>query len=201
MHSCSPTLQELRSFCNVSSINTIVGHLNVIERKGYILRRKNSKRNIEIRENTSPSSNNWTVVIPVKASVGCDDLSIFTDEKHDEMIHVDSSLVGGKGDVVAVRAVGNSMNDADIHDGDYVLIETTSNIETGDRVAVIIGDMVTVKKLDKQNGFMILRPESTDPKYKPIVVSENFKIAGKVFCTIPGQSRDITEVVYLPSTN
>ncbi len=109
---------------------------------------------------------------------------------------MDRKLVEGKGDVVAVRAVGNSMSDADIHDGDYILIELTNYAESGDRVAAIIGDMVTVKKLDKRNGMVILRPESKDPKYKPIFMSEDFKIAGKVICAIPGDnSMDITEVV------
>ena len=88
------------------------------------------------------------------------------------------------------------MNDADIHDGDYILIQVTEHAENGDRVAAIVGDMVTVKKYEKNNGVTILRPESKDLKYKPIILSEDFKIAGKVLCTIPGDSMDITEVVY-----
>jgi repressor LexA len=195
----SPTLDEIRVFLDVSSLNTVVDHLKALEQKGYIVRRKHAKRNIELRDNDVRSLIDWPVTIPVTASVGCDDLSVFAnDHQHayDESIDVDRKLVEGKGDVVAVRAVGNSMNDAGIHNGDYILIEITENAENGDRIAAIVGDMVTVKRLDKRNDMVILRPESKDPKYKPIIMSENFKIAGKVICAIPGDSNmDITEVV------
>lgn len=197
----SPTLDEIRVFLNVSSLNTVVDHLKALEQKGYIVRRKHAKRNIELRNNNAHSLLNWPVTIPVTASVGCDDLSVFANDrehKYDESIDVDRKLVQGRGDVVAVRAVGNSMDDAGIHNGDYILIELTENAENGDRVAAIVGDMVTVKKLDKKNGVVILRPESKDPKYKPLIMSEDFKIAGKVICAIPGDNNmDITEVVPL----
>jgi repressor LexA len=196
----SPTLDEIRVFLDVSSLNTVVDHLKALEQKGYIVRRKHAKRNIELRDTDQSRLIDWPVTIPVIASVGCDDLSTFAnDQEHayDESIDVDRKLVSGKGDVVAVRAVGNSMNDAGIQNGDYILVELTQNAESGDRVAAIVGDMVTVKKLDKRNGMIILRPESTDPKYKPIIMSEDFKIEGKVICAIPGDSNmDITEVVY-----
>lgn len=193
----SPTLDEIRRFIGVGSLNTVVDHLKALEQKGYILRRKYAKRNIELRDSTRDTLT-WPVAIPVMASVGCDDLSTFADDQvhmWDEFIDVDQKLIEGRGKVVAVRAVGDSMNDANIHNGDYVLIEVTSEAEAGDRVAAIIGDMVTVKRMERAKGLTILRPESKDPKYKSIILSENFKIAGKVICAIPGRSMDITEVV------
>lgn len=192
----SPTLGELRDTLKVESINTVVHHLIALERKGYILRKKHAKRNISLRETDSNNFGTSTVSVPVVASVGCDDLSTFANGRHDESIEVDKKLIENKGDVVAVRATGNSMNDADIHDGDYILVQLTENAKNGDRVAAIVGDMVTVKKYEKNNGVTVLRPESKDPKYKPIILSEDFKIAGKVLCTIPSDSMDITEVVY-----
>ena len=191
----SPTLDEIRKKIKVGSINTVTSHLKALEDKEYILRRKHAKRNIEIRQDDPSSLINWIKSISVVASVGCDDLSVFAEDKHDEFIHIDANLIEGKGKVVAVRAVGNSMNDADIHNGDYVLIQLTEDVSNGDRVAAIVGDMVTVKKYEKRNGLIILRPESNDPKYKPIILREDFKIAGKVICSIPGESMDVTEVV------
>ncbi len=200
-NSNSPTIDEIRQFIGVAALNTVVGHLSALEQKGYILRRKHAKRNIELRDSDRDAAT-WSVTIPVMASVGCDDLSTFTsDQEHmwDESIEVDRKLVEGKGEVVAVRAVGSSMNDADIHNGDYILIEVTDKAESGDRVAAIVGDMVTVKKLEKAKGLTILRPESKELKYKPIFLSEDFKIAGKVICAIPSKSMDITEVVPIPN--
>lgn len=192
----SPTLEEIRGALNFKYINGIANHLKALEQKGYISRKKHAKRNIELRNNFFHSTSHFMVSIPVRASVGCDDLSVLAEEKYDESLQVDKNILKGKEKVVAVRAIGNSMNDAGIEDGDYVLIEVTESADSGDRVAAIVGDMVTVKKLDRSNGLTILRPESKDPKYKPIILSEDFKIAGKVICTVPGESMDITEVVY-----
>ena len=196
----SPTLEDLKGFLTVKSINTAVQHLVALEKKGYIIRRKHAKRNIELRDVDRYNFSAPMISVPVVASIGCDDLSIFANEQHDEFIEVDNSLAKGKGGLVAVRAVGNSMNDSEIENGDYVLIELTDHAENGDRVAAIVGDMVTVKKLEKRDGIIILRPESTDPKYKPIIVGSDFKIAGKVICSIPSQSMDITEVVPINSS-
>lgn len=196
-YSEAPTLEQLREVCHVGSINTIVDHLKALEKKGYILRRKHAKRNIALRElaNSSP----WaTVSIPVTASVGCDDLSVFANEQHDEFIEVDRNILKPNFNYVAVRAIGDSMSDANIHDGDYVLVQLTEDIESGDRVVVVVGDMVTVKRIEKREGVTILRPESNDPKYKPIILRGDFRISGKVVCTIPHQSMDMTEVIPIP---
>lgn len=194
----SPTLDEMRLFLDVSSLNAVVDHIKALEQKGYILRRKHAKRNIELRNMERHGLITWTTTVPVVASVGCDDLSTFaTDYENtsDESIDVDQKLIEGKGDVVAVRAVGDSMNDADIHNGDYILIQLTDRAQNGDRVAAIVGDMVTVKRYERKNGVTILMPESKDPKYRPIILNQDFKIAGKVICSIPGRSMDISEVV------
>lgn len=193
----SPTLEELRRHAQVGSLNTIVDHLKALEQKGYIVRRKHAKRNIEMREAQPRNNLTWTVTVPVIASVGCDDLSTFANDQglFDESIDVDSKLIEGKGKVVAVRATGNSMNDAGIENGDYILVQPTVHAKNGERVVAVVGDMITVKTLERSNGITILRPESKDPKYKPIILSGDFKIAGKVICTIPGQSMDIMEVV------
>lgn len=193
----SPTLDELRKALKFKSLRTVTQYLEILERKGYILRRKNSKRNIELREATSMSD---TMSIPVVANVGCDDLSLFAIEERDEFLEVDKTIAedpkGGESGIVAVRAVGDSMQDAGINPGDYVLIRFTDEAENGDRVAAIVGDMVTVKRYERKNGVTILYPESKNPKYKPIVLREDFKIAGKVLCVIPNPQAELTEVVY-----
>ncbi len=153
---------------------------------------------------------NQTVSVPVVGNVGCDDLSLFAQEQYDEFLEVDKTIADGpyrgeevaprgageEGGIVAVRAVGDSMQDAGINPGDYVLIRFTDEAQNGDRVAAIVGDMVTVKRYEKKNGVTILYPESKNPKYRPIVLREDFKIAGKVLCVIPNPNAEITEVVY-----
>lgn len=191
----SPTIRELCNRMDTKWPNAVYELLNTLESKGYIVRRKNAKRNIELRHSNASGSSVQTVTIPVIASVGCDSLDVVADEHYDEAIEVDKSLVRDKGRVVVVRAVGDSMNDAHIDDGDYILIQLTQDVEVGNQVVAIVGDMVTVKILDRQNGFTVLRPKSTDPKYKPIVLREDFKITGKVIGVIPNPSAVVTEIV------
>jgi repressor LexA len=193
----SPTLEQLRAELGFQSLRTVTQYLDILERKGYIVRRKNAARNIELRNVDGA----WgTVSIPVIANVGCDDLSVFAQSKNeaDEFLEVDKRIVDEEdGDIVAVRAIGDSMNDAGINTGDYVLIRFTEQVQTGDRVAAIVNDMVTVKRLEKRDGMVILWPESKDPKFKPIILKEDFKIAGKVLCVIPNYQTEVTEVVPL----
>ena len=192
----SPTLGELRAALGVSSLRTVTQYLESLERKGYIVRRKWGRRTIELRDGLDAGQ--ATVSVPVVASVGCDDLSVYAQEQHDEFIEVDKKIVdSGDGGIVAVRAVGDSMVDAGINPGDYVLIRFTDEAQNGDRVAAIVGDMVTVKRYQKEDGVVVLYPESKDPKYKPIVMSEDFKIAGKVLCVVPNPGAELTQVVPL----
>jgi repressor LexA len=196
----SPTIEELRCALNLKSLRSVVQYLDSLEEKGYILRRKNAKRNIELRgadENGMPSA--FLISIPVVANVGCDDLSVFAQEQYDEYLEVDKQLVEEEdGGVVAVRAVGNSMDDAGILPGDYILIRFTDQASNGDRVAAIVGDMITVKRYEKKDGAVILWPESKDPKYKPIILREDFKIVGRVLCVVSQPDAAMTEIVPLP---
>ena len=185
-----PTPEELRRNLGFKSLRTVVQYLDILERKGYMVRRKYARRNIELRPIDAEGRTETLVPIPVVANVGCDDLSIFAQEQYDEFLQVDKKIVEENGEIVAVRAVGDSMLDAGIQSGDYILVQFTDNVKSGDRVAAIVGDMVTVKRLERRDGVTILYPENKDPKYKPIVLREDFKIAGRVLCVIPAAVAD-----------
>jgi repressor LexA len=194
-----PTLDELRQNLGFKSLRTVVQYIEALERKGHIVRRKHARRNIELRAVDAEGNNAMLVSVPVVANVGCDDLSVFAQEQSDEFLQVDKQIVEeAQGEIVAVRAVGDSMLDAGVHSGDYILVQFTDKVKSGDRVAAIIGDMVTVKRLERRNGVTILYPESKDPKYKPIVLRDNFKIAGRVLCIIPAAVAEFNDVVPLP---
>jgi len=88
-----PTLEELSRNLGLRSIRTVVQYLEILENKGYIVRRKNAWRNIELRN----ADGAWgTVSVAVVANVGCDDLSVFAQEQHDEFIEVDKKIVEEK---------------------------------------------------------------------------------------------------------
>jgi len=192
----APTLDELRKNLGFKSLRTVMQYIETLERKGYVVRRRHARRNIELRGVDAEGRTATLVSVPVVANVGCDDLSVFAQEQTDEFLQVDKEIVDkAQNEIVAVRAVGDSMADAGVKSGDYILVQFTDKVKSGDRVAAIIGDMVTVKRLERRSGVTILYPESKDPKYKPIVLRDNFKIAGRVLCIIPAAVAETEDVV------
>ena len=192
----APTLDELRKNLGFKSLRTVMQYIETLERKGYVVRRRHARRNIELRGVDAEGRTATLVSVPVVANVGCDDLSVFAEEQTDEFLQVDKEIVDkAQNEIVAVRAVGDSMADAGVKSGDYILVQFTDKVKSGDRVAAIIGDMVTVKRLERRSGVTILYPESKDPKYKPIVLRDNFKIAGRVLCIIPAAVAETEDVV------
>lgn len=193
----APTFEEMRDFLGVKSLNSIFQYLNSLEKKGLIIRHRGVKRNIEIVDKNKLENIGGCeiITIPVFASVGCDNLNVIATENTDEFLDIDKRIINSKNRFFAVRAVGFSMKDAGVSDGDLVLIEKTQDVNSGDKVVVVVGDVVTMKRIEKKDGFIVLYPESKDPVYKPIVLKDDFKIIGKVVCVIPDESFDYTEVV------
>jgi SOS-response transcriptional repressor LexA len=128
-------------------------------------------------------------------------VNVLAQEVFDEYICVASELLHDrdKARIVSIRAVGDSMQDAGINSGDYVLVEVTEAVSEGDLIVAIIDSFAVIKKLEFANNAVILRPVSTDPQYRPIILSKNFKIFGKVLDVIRMPQRGDIEVVPLVS--
>ena len=138
-------------------------------------------------------------MIPVISSAGCDAMQVYAQEQYDEYLVVDKKLLDARREIIALKAVGNSMVDAGIKNGDYVLVEVTENVSTGDRVAAVIGDMAVIKRLRISPKAIILEPESKNAGYAPIVMQDSSKIFGKVLSVIPMSDRnDEMHYIYDP---
>ena len=77
-----------------------------------------------------------------------------------------------------LRVKGDSMHDAGIHDGDYVVIRKQDDATSGEIVAALLDDEATVKTLVRKDGRTILRPEN--PAFEPIEITGDGRIMGKV---------------------
>lgn len=194
----SPTIDELRRTLGLNSLRSVTQRLEALEAKGLIKRNPFQHRGMSILEPRNPYEPAGTMQIPVIASAGCDAAQIYAEQLYGEYIAVDRDMVSSHQDVVAVKAMGNSMADAGIRNGDYVLVEVTEAAENGDRVVAILGDMAVIKRLQVVPGAVILNPESRAGGYSPIVMREDFKIFGRVLSVIPASYRreDDIRVVY-----
>ena len=98
-----------------------------------------------------------------------------------EIIMIEKSKIKPGYDYFIVKAIGDSMNQAGINDGDLVLCRYGQKPETGDKVVALLGDEnVTIKYYDKRNGHRILLPKSTNKKHQPIIPGEGDTVQGVV---------------------
>lgn len=183
----SPTITELQESLGLRSIRSVTQRIEALERKGFIARDRFQRRGIRvIREVLSQYVPSGFIAVPVIASAGCDAMDVYAQDEFGEFIAVDRKLVGRATSIAAIRAVGDSMQDGGIKDGDYVIVEVTDRVEDGDRVVAIVGNMAVIKRLTHQNGFAVLHPENASGEYRPIVVKEeDSKVFGKVLSVIP----------------
>jgi len=190
-HHISPMVSELRDVLGVSSLRTVTSHLDALEKKGLIMRDKFKQRNIKLVDTSDYDNIPNTVVLPVVASAGCDDMTVFAQQEYDEYLTVDSSFTKGKSDLVVIKAAGSSMRDAGIENGDYVIVEKTAtgDVQEGDRVVAIVGDMAVIKRIHFAPNAIVLQPESKNMGYKPIVMKEDFQIFGRVVDVISMASK------------
>jgi DNA polymerase V len=84
-----------------------------------------------------------------------------------------------------LRVRGDSMNRAKvegqtIEDGDLVLVCQQERADPGKIVVALVDGEATIKKLVKATGYYVLQPESTNPKNRPIVVAQDFRVQGIV---------------------
>lgn len=192
----SPTVAELVRLMKFSSPRAVTQYLESLEKKGLIERRRYERRGIRLIDLEGGQA---TVQIPVIASAGCDNVSVFAERNFGDYICVATELLQGvkKDNVVCVKATGDSMVDAGIKEGDYVLVEVTEAVSENDLVVAIIDSFAVIKKIEFANNAVILRPVSSDPQYKPIIVRRDFQIFGKVIDVIRMKPKDDMEIVPL----
>lgn len=195
-HNSSPTIEEIADALNVSSTRTVTQYLESLERKGYIHRTKNKKRNIAL-VNQEAHSYGETVTLPIVGAAACGSLNVYAEESFNEFIQVSKHFLSGRGEneLMVIRAMGYSMQDAGIDDGDLVIIEFTENIKNGDIVSAVIDGMAVIKKITLTDNAVILNPVTSTGSYKQIVMRRDFKVLGKVLHVIKAVKHDEVELV------
>jgi repressor LexA len=196
-HGRAPTVAELMVRHKLSSPRSVTQYLEILERKGLIVRERYGQRGIKILDPETQGAE--TVTIPVIASAGCDNLNILAERSFTDFICVARELLAGraKDKVVSVKAIGDSMTDAGVNNGDYVLVEATEAVSDNDLVVAVIDGFAVIKKILFANNAVVLHPVSHDPQYKPIILRKDFKIFGKVIDIIRMPQKGELEIVPL----
>ena len=172
-----PTIREMVYHLKLSSTNSVKKYLDILERKGYIKRIPNSPRAIEVCVET-PENHAKLIPIVGRVRAGAPHLAVEDITGH---LAIDASVARWD-DTFFLRVEGDSMIDAHIQDGDFVLVKSQQTAENGDIVVAIINDEATVKRFFRRGNSIYLEPANST--MKPIIIRENqaheMMIAGKV---------------------
>ena len=125
------------------------------------------------------SSNTNTVKIPLIGTTSCSG-PIFAEESIEAYYRISSQLAPSGSQYFFLKIQGDSMDLAGIADGDMVLICQQDTAKSGDLILALIDDQATIKKFIPEDGLVILKPCSSNPVHKPIILTHNFQIQGVV---------------------
>ncbi|MDB5054783.1 MAG: Xre family transcriptional regulator [Bacilli bacterium] len=180
-----PSVREIGESVGLASSSTVHGHLERLEKKGLIRRDPTKPRAIEILGlDDSASAFSHTITrVPLIGRVTAG-VPITATENIEDYFPLPNHFVRGD-DVYMLSVMGESMIDAGIHDGDYVIVRQQSSANNGDIVvAMNEDDEATVKTFYKEKDHIRLQPENTT--MEPLRL-QSVTILGKVI----GLFRDI----------
>lgn len=168
-----PSVREICAATGLKSTSTVHAHLKTLEENGFISRDAGLNRAIHI------SGVERSVQVPVLGRVTAG-LPILAVEDVEGYLPINESQSRGR-ELFALRVVGESMINAGILDGDYVVAHKTPVAENGDIVVALLEDEATVKRFFREDGHIRLQPEN--PDFQPII-AEQVVILGRVVSLI-----------------
>jgi repressor LexA len=180
-----PTLREIGEHMGIRSTNGVNDHLRALERKGYLTREDMKSRALKLVED-QPSlapqqklTEDDLIEVRVLGRVAAG-LPLYAEENVIDTVRVDRMLVRGGREVFGLRVTGDSMIDAGILDGDFVVARQQTIADNGDIViAGIHGEEATVKTYQRKGGVVTLLP--SNPRLEPMVFpADEVEIFGRV---------------------
>ncbi|MGK2957430.1 MAG: transcriptional repressor LexA [Acidimicrobiales bacterium] len=176
-----PSVREIGEAVGLTSPSTVHSHLASLQRMGYLVRDPSKPRALEVRYD--PASGAAVDRRPVNHVPLVGDVAAGTDvlahENIEEVMPMPADMTGD-GTLFMLRVRGDSMIEAGILDGDFVVVRQQSEANNGEIVvAGIPGDEATVKTFSRQKGQIVLKPANSrlEPMhFKP----DEVQIFGKV---------------------
>ncbi|HJA80630.1 MAG TPA: transcriptional repressor LexA [Candidatus Mediterraneibacter intestinipullorum] len=170
-----PAVREICEAVNLKSTSSVHSHLETLEKNGYIRRDPTKPRAIEILDDTFNLTRREMVNVPIIGQVAAGQ-PILAEENIEDYFPIPAERMPNK-QTFLLKVKGESMINAGILDGDYVLVEQEATASNGDMVVALVEDSATVKTFYKEEGVFRLQPENDF--MDPIIVKE-VSILGKV---------------------
>lgn len=175
----SPSVREICEAVGLKSTSSVHAHLKTLEKKGYIKRDPEKSRAIvpigEEFQNGSEIFDKEIVNIPVVGEVAAGQ-PIFADQNISGYFPMPAEDMPS-GNLFMLRVKGESMINAGIYSGDYIIVKQQNTAENGEIVVAMVDDSATVKTFYKEDGYIRLQPENDE--MDPILL-EDVQIVGKL---------------------
>jgi repressor LexA len=167
-----PSMREIGEAVGLTSTSSVAHQLTTLERKGFLRRDANRPRAVEVRvpaavpdDPTGEGDDRPTPsYVPVVGQIAAGG-PILAEHAIEDVFPLPRQLVGD-GELFLLRVVGDSMIDAAITDGDWVVVRRQQAAEPGDIVAALLDTEATVKTFSRKDGHVWLLPHNAD--YSPI---------------------------------
>jgi len=181
-----PTLREIGKKFEISSTFGVKRHLDALVKKGYIAVESNASRGISYLRHEFDnavekviSAENIFTKIPIVGRVAAG-TPILAIENIEGSLVIDPSFLKKSGEHFALKVRGDSMIEAGIFDGDFVVVSSRKEALNGEIIVAMVGDEVTVKSYENKSNKISLIPQNKN--YSPIHIDgkSNFSILGKV---------------------
>ena len=170
-----PAVREICEAVNLRSTSSVHAHLESLEKNGYIRRDPTKPRAIESIDDTFNLTRREMVNVPMVGQVAAGE-PILAEQNISNYFPIPMEFMPNN-DTFMLTVKGESMINAGIFDGDYVLVEQCSTARNGDMVVALVDDSATVKTFYKEEGYYRLQPENDF--MDPIIVLD-CQILGKV---------------------
>lgn len=193
-----PSIREIGDAVGLNSTSSVAHQLRTLERKGFLRRDPNRPRAVDVRvlDDTPPAitgaggeapeatggsggKQSAPALVPVLGRIAAGG-PILAEEAVEDVFPLPRELVG-QGSLFLLKVVGESMIDAAICDGDWVVVRQQLNAENGEIVAAMLDGEATVKTYRRRDGHVWLMPHN--PAFEPIP-GDDATILGKVVAVL-----------------
>ena len=185
-----PSMREIGDAVGLSSLSSVTHQLNQLELAGYLRRDPNRPRALEVlielpgsadrsASAGEPAPVGDAAMVPLVGRIAAG-IPITAEQQIDEVFPLPRQLVG-KGELFILKVVGDSMIDAAICDGDWVVVRSQRTAENGEIVAAMLDGEATVKVFRQRDGHTWLLPRNS--AFEPIV-GDQAEVLGKVVAVL-----------------
>lgn len=168
-----PSVREIGEAVGLKSTSTVHGHLERLEKKGLLHRDPMKPRAIDVTSTRLQNGSTHSVPILGRVAAGS---PILAEESFEGTIQL-PDVMTGDGEYFVLEIRGESMIDAGILNGDFVVVRRQPEARNGDIVVAMIDGDATVKRFFRENGYFRLQPENAT--MKPIM-TRTVDILGRV---------------------